>query len=207
MKKVLILCSSFDYRNLFESLGLEVTTVLEEASLVCFTGGEDVSPSLYGDKAHETTFNSTYRDKIEQEVFNLAEALSLPMVGICRGGQFLNVMNGGRMYQDVTKHAIYGTHPIVDLETGETIDVTSTHHQMFMPADEAKVVAVANLGGTREWYDGQVFRRDESNTDYEVLFYEKTRSLCFQPHPEFQGEQYHPMKNYFARLLGKYLGV
>lgn len=207
MKKVLIVNGSFDYRNLFEQLGFETTTNIDEADLMCFTGGEDVSPSLYGDKAHEATFNSTYRDRVEQQMFDLALTAMVPMVGICRGGQFLNVMNGGRMYQDVTKHAIYGTHPIVDLESGETIEVTSTHHQMFMPHESAKVVAVANLGGEREWYDGQVFRRDTSNTDYEVLFYEKTNSLCFQPHPEFQGEQYQPMKNYFARLLNKYLGV
>lgn len=205
--KVYIVNGSADYRNLFKQLGFEIETNIKDTDLVCFTGGEDVSPSMYGDKAHASTFNSEYRDRIEKELFYIALESEIPMVGICRGGQFLNVMNGGRMYQDVTKHAIYGTHPIVDLESGETIEVTSTHHQMFMPHESAKVVAVANLGGEREWYDGQVFRRDTSNTDYEVLFYEKTKSLCFQPHPEFQGEQYQPMKDYFASLLSKYLRV
>lgn len=207
MKKVFIVNGSAEYRILFESLGFSTTTDLNEASLVCFTGGEDVSPELYGDKMHEHTYSSKYRDKQEQELFAVVSDAKIPMVGICRGGQFLNVMNGGRMYQHVEKHAIYGTHPIVDLDTGETIEVSSTHHQMFMPHEDAKVVAVANLGGSREWYDGQVFRRDVSNTDYEVLFYEKTKSLCFQPHPEFTGEQYEPMKMYFRRLLAAYLGV
>ncbi|KWH03713.1 hypothetical protein WT58_24065 [Burkholderia territorii] len=207
MKKVYIVNGSAAYRILFESFSFETTTDIKEASLVCFTGGEDVSPELYGDQAHPHTYSSKYRDRVEQQMFDIALDYEIPMVGICRGGQFLNVMNGGRMYQDVTKHAIYGTHPIVDLESGETIEVSSTHHQMFMPHESAKVVAVANLGGDREWYDGQVFRRDKSNTDYEVLFYESTMSLCFQPHPEFTGEQYEPMKRYFSYLLVKYLGV
>lgn len=207
MKSVYIISGSQQYANLFEELGYKTTAVIDHADFVCFTGGADVTPAMYGDNKHQYTGNDIARDQREVKIFDLCQQRQLPTVGICRGGQFLNVMSGGRMYQHVTKHGIHGTHDMIDVETGENIPVTSTHHQMFMPSDKAVVVAIATLGGDREWYDGQVFKRDVSNTDYEVLYYEHTNSLCFQPHPEFGGEALQPMKRYFAHCLNKYLGV
>jgi carbamoylphosphate synthase small subunit len=197
MQKVFIVNGSYAYMRLFQDLGFHVTSDIAKASLVCFTGGEDVTPGLYGDKAHKFTGNSTHRDEEEARQYNVALAWKIPCVGICRGGQFLNVMNGGRMYQHVSKHT--QSHDIVDLQTGETIHVSSTHHQMMMPAAHADVVAVSHLGGTREWYDGEVYRRDISEMDYEVVHYPDTRCLCFQPHPEFDG--YPEMRKYFQRLV------
>lgn len=208
MAKVYIIGGNSAYRTLFaEYLGHEIVSSIDGAELCVFTGGEDVTPSLYGDAAHPQTYNSERRDTQEADVYEHCVYNGIKMVGICRGGQFLNVMNGGRMYQHVSKHAIHGTHLLVDVESGEPIPVSSTHHQMMMPHDEAKIVAIATLGGYREWYDGQLFKRDESNTDYEVLYYSGTKSLCFQPHPEFNGEEFEPMKKYFKQLLATYLEV
>jgi GMP synthase-like glutamine amidotransferase len=188
MKKVYIVGGNGQYANLFEGLGFSTTGNIVGADLVCFTGGADVSPHLYGDKKHQYTGSDYARDSFEMRLFDEVRQNGIPMVGICRGGQFLNAMSGGRMYQHVTKHGIHGTHDMIDVETGEHIPVTSTHHQMFMPSEQAIIVAIATLGGEREWYDGEVFKRDVSNTDYEVVYYEATNSLCFQPHPEFNGE-------------------
>jgi carbamoylphosphate synthase small subunit len=207
-KLVYIVNGNAQYRSLFQSLGFKVAQDLgKHVDLVCFTGGADVTPAMYGDNKHPYTGNDIARDQFEVRMFDKAKDLAIPMVGICRGGQFLNVMSGGRMYQHVTKHGIHGTHDMIDVETGEHIPVTSTHHQMFMPSEQAVIVAIATLGGEREWYDGEVFKRDVSNTDYEVVYYEATNSLCFQPHPEFNGEGLEAMKDYFARCLNKYLGV
>lgn len=208
MTKVLIVAGNSQYRRLFEDvLGFEITSQITEANVVCFTGGEDVSTDLYGDEKHQATSCNPARDDHELEIFTHCVQNGIPMVGICRGAQFLNVASGGRMYQHVGSHAIAGTHLLVDLETGEPIPVTSTHHQMMMPHEEANVLAIATLGGFREWYDGNVAKRDTSNTDYEVVYYPGTRCLCFQPHPEFGGEEYAPMKQYFKRLVNQYLEI
>lgn len=208
MRNVAIINGSGAYRRLFtEALGMALVASYKEADLVVFTGGEDVTPALYGAAAHPATYNSVQRDEEEAVVFEYCRSHGIPMVGICRGGQFLNVMSGGEMYQHVNKHAIHGTHIAVDVDSGETIPVSSTHHQMMKPSEYAQVVAIATLGGWREWYEGEVFKRDESNTDYEVLFYPDTKSLCFQPHPEFEGDMFEPMKDYFRRCLAKYLEV
>lgn len=205
MKTVYIEHTSAAYGALFRSLGFNVTSVFAEADLVCFTGGEDVSPELYGDVKHPYTHNNAYRDEKESKIFKACKELGIPMVGICRGGQFLNVMSGGRMYQHVDRHG--GDHEIIDSETGETILVSSTHHQMMMMGSEGHLVASSNLLGKREWYDNEVFKRDVSDIDIEVVYYHNTKCLCFQPHPEFTDERYTRMRSYFHECIQQYLEV
>lgn len=199
---VYIVAGDSAYRNMFERLGFEVTSSLLKADLVCFTGGADVSPHLYGDKAHQYTYSDPHRDEVEGRVFDRCVNTGTPMVGICRGGQFLNVMNGGRMYQHIDAHT--RSHHIQDVWTGEVIYVSSTHHQMMTPSPDAELVAYSLLGGRREWYEGVTPMADVSDKDIEVVFYGKTRSLCFQPHPEFQAAEYEGMLSYFASLLDRF---
>ncbi len=207
MKKVYIEYGGVAYARLFTALGFLVVHAPEAADLICFTGGSDVSPALYGDKAHPTTHSDPWRDEKEKRLFQWAHEHAIPMVGICRGGQFLNVMSGGRMYQHVTEHGV--SHDMIDLETGETIFVTSTHHQMFMPSEDATIVALAHLRGHREWYDGDVKRIDVAEHDNEVVFYRKTGCLCFQPHPEMylDHHDYDGMRQYFRACIKKFFQI
>ncbi|MNQ59725.1 putative glutamine amidotransferase [compost metagenome] len=201
--KVLIVSSSFGYDGLFTSMGHELVTDVASSDLVVFTGGADVTPHLYRAKAHKETGNDPRRDAAEQMIFDDALERGIPMVGICRGGQFLNVMSGGEMYQHVEKHC--GPHEITDLHTGETVLVSSTHHQMMKPSKKGLLVASSTLGGSREWYDHEIFHKDVSKEDIEVVYYPHTKSLCFQPHPEFAGEHYNPMKEYFKGLMERFV--
>lgn len=197
--QVFIEDGSSAYTRLFESLGYELVHNPHACDLVCFTGGEDVSPDLYGDTRHHYTHSSITRDTREAILFKIMRDKGTPMVGICRGGQFLNVMNGGRMYQHVEKHT--SDHLMEDARTGEQLFVSSTHHQMFMPSPEAILVASSTLGGSREWYEKDEFKKDVAETDYEVLYYPETKCLCFQPHPEFSSPRYEGMREYFGKLL------
>lgn len=192
-----------EYGRLFLSLGHTLVVDFAKADLIVFTGGADVSPEYYGDNKHPATVSGMYRDEMESVFFKAALELKIPMVGICRGGQFLNVMSGGRMYQHVTKHC--RTHEITDLQTGERTYVSSTHHQMMMPSPKGILVASSTLGGTREWYDGEIFKKDVSTEDIEVVYYPHTQCLCFQPHPEFMSKEYAPMRKYFESLLERFL--
>lgn len=204
--KVFVETSDHTTEMLFRSLQFSLVTDINHADLVVFTGGADVSPHLYGDHKHPYTGNNPLRDVREQRTYNYARELNIPMVGICRGGQFLNVMSGGRMYQHVSNHTM--SHEIVDVITGETVYVTSTHHQMMMPSEKGLIVAVSSgVSSDREWFDQEVFRRDNTDQGIEVVFYEHTKSLCFQPHPEYNNGKDCPMRQYFSDLLGRYLKV
>lgn len=205
MPVVMIIEGSQQYRAMFEKHGWEITTDFTKADLIQFTGGADVSPFLYGEGLHPTTHHDPRRDLVEAGYFAFAVRLGIPMAGICRGGQFLNVMNGGTMYQDVDGHAIHGTHTCYDLATDREIQVTSTHHQMMrISAKDATPVAVANISTRKEFIqDGEVVD-GVIGTDLEAVFYEKTKSLCFQPHPEFYGAD--STCAYYFELLERHLG-
>jgi putative glutamine amidotransferase len=115
-----------------------------------FTGGHDVSPSVYG----ETPLNDSViccpkRDRMESLLLQEAVLLDKPVLGICRGIQFINAAFGGTLYQDlpvqhpseVEHHqtAPYNTAvhaviirketPLYDLLHQARIAVNSYHHQ------------------------------------------------------------------------------
>ena len=210
--KVYIAHRSYEYGNMFEAMNWKVVEDMRDANLVQFTGGHDVSPSLYGQSAHNFTHCNPYRDKKELYIYALCVKHGIPMAGICRGGQFLNVANGGWMWQHVDGHAVAKTHKVVDLESGTSWDATSTHHQAMavpMPRHNipCKVVAVAKEATFKEKIgkSGHIVRVNSAKLkDIEVLFYEQTKSFCFQPHPEFGG--FTELRTVYFDYLDKYLG-
>lgn len=206
---VLIVNASPQYTRMFADKGWAVVTdvnQMDSVQLVCFTGGEDVTPSLYGERSLPTTYSNLYRDEYEREIYLLALSKDIPCVGICRGGQFLNVMNGGKMYQHVSRHTVDHEVVVHDDEfipERNKVVVTSTHHQMMRPHESAKILVTAKEGGWKEYVDGnEVVHVTDDEQDIESVFYPHTRSLCFQPHPEFYG--YDELKTLFFFLVNKY---
>ena len=183
----------------------ERTVDIDKADLVQFTGGSDVTPEFYGEAVHPRTMSVLVRDQGEEIVFLQALALSKPMAGICRGGQFLNVMCGGSMYQHVDGHGIGGTHEMYDHKMGRIVHSTSTHHQMMKPEDGVEPFLTANQSTFRETMDevgiNVIYRQEayeyEHDTDVEGIHYPEFKVLCYQPHPEYDlGDEEH----YFATL-------
>ena len=70
-----------------------------------FSGGPDIDPHEYGvDELHPTTYGiSELRDKFEIELFRKAVERDMPVLGICRGVQLMNVALGGTLYQHVAE--------------------------------------------------------------------------------------------------------
>ena len=204
--KVFIVESSLGYSSMFLANGWKVVSDIYDADLVQFTGGADVDPSLYGEVAMPNTHYNRARDDAEIAIYHLARSLNIPMAGICRGAQFLNVMNDGKMYQHVDGHALGRTHPMYT-EDGRTIDVTSTHHQMMIPSDKGIVLAIAHQSKRRErMYRGDMYMVETSvHDDVEVVFYPDTKCICYQPHPEYV-EADHECQVYYFELLNRLLG-
>jgi gamma-glutamyl-gamma-aminobutyrate hydrolase PuuD len=207
MNKVLIVDGGKAYHTMFKEAGFHVVYQEEVADFLCFTGGADVHPSYYGESLHPYSSCDISRDIVESSMFR--RNTGKPMVGICRGGQFLNVMCGGAMYQDVNHHAVYAGHELIDLETYEQVHVTSTHHQMMIPGENADIIAVAFEATYAElMHDCGIHHievnSDEHHEDIEVLTYPGD-ILCFQPHPEFHGAD--STREYFFALLKRELGL
>lgn len=67
-------------------------------------GGEDIAPCLLGEDAlPEVTYTYLEKDVFEIALVRAAEAKGLPIFGICRGIQLLNVVFGGTLYQDMAR--------------------------------------------------------------------------------------------------------
>ncbi len=67
-------------------------------------GGPDVDPSYYHEPRHESVEVDEGLDKAEQYLIRRALEDDLPVLGICRGVQLLNVVGGGTLYQDLPTH-------------------------------------------------------------------------------------------------------
>lgn len=197
---------------------------LQFADVVVFTGGHDVDPNIYGERKHETTTSNIDRDIMEQKIFNYCKANAIKMAGICRGSQFLTVMNGGKLVQHINHHAIGGTHDIVArirknpcLTMLEHIQVTSTHHQMMYPwsmeFQDYDILAYAkglsaSYQGTPECEASEQYlnkKTDASDViEPEVVWYGNSASLCVQFHPEVMEEKSDGFK-YYQSLVSDYL--
>ncbi len=81
---------------------------------ILFTGGADVSPVCYGEEPlREINYIAPYRDHSELGLFKRAYEKNVPIFGICRGNQLINVALGGTLYQDINRQMpdSYGHYP------------------------------------------------------------------------------------------------
>ena len=79
----------------------ELTRLVDLCDGFLFSGGHDVSPELYRDKPIAGVVCCEKRDLMEKTVLEKAVAADKPILGICRGIQFINVFFGGTLYQDI----------------------------------------------------------------------------------------------------------
>lgn len=69
---------------------------------IVFTGGGDISPLKYGENPLQIEFRiNNSRDNFEFNLFLEAYNMDMPILGICRGAQLINVALGGSLYQDI----------------------------------------------------------------------------------------------------------
>lgn len=126
------------------------------------TGGADIAPERYG---HDNTASETevQRDEIEFALLDGAIAGEIPVLGICRGLQLVNVHAGGTLHQDVPEHARFDLEPgarVHDIffETESRLglmyrgaaSVNSLHHQTVDEVGQGLLVTARSMDGTVE---------------------------------------------------------
>lgn len=95
--------SSFQIVNLYDLSLDSALASLEKCSGLLLTGGEDIHPAWYdrpGDTAKCNTINLR-RDSIEYYASRRSVELQIPVLGICRGMQMINVAQGGSLIADI----------------------------------------------------------------------------------------------------------
>ena len=123
-------------------------SILALADGIILTGGEDINPLEYNDTANIKVCGKINfsRDTLERKLFDFALKNKIPLIGVCRGMQMMNVASGGTLYGDIPTeigttviHRNNGevNHEIVLCDTSslifpiatDTIIVNSWHHQ------------------------------------------------------------------------------
>lgn len=178
---------------------------LPKIDLMLFTGGEDVNPDFYIEPKGKYTSINKERDAKEQKMFNNFKGV--PKLGICRGSQFLTVMNGGELVQHVNNHTT--SHEISVSGMG-TFQITSTHHQMMfpfnLPKDKYELIGWSTYFRSNTYLNGWNTEKElpKDFLEPEIVFYPKTNSLCIQGHPEMRscGAD---MKEIALKLINNYL--
>jgi gamma-glutamyl-gamma-aminobutyrate hydrolase PuuD len=184
VNKVFVIGIDHSVTAMFKNEGWDVRDDPQEADFLCFTGGADVSPDLYGEVNVGLSYTDPARDTRETALYNAFKGAKR-FIGICRGGQFLNVMNGGKMVQDIPGHRMGRQSSwIAFMESLVSVNLHEDHHQGIVPAET-----------------GQVFAWSKKDNVCEGVWYPETRSFCFQPHPEWGDE---PTRQAFFNLLHFY---
>lgn len=130
----------------------QAPTLLERLDGVLLSGGADIDPARFGGKPHPRVYDiDPERDELEIRLVQLASERDVPLLGICRGVQVINVALGGGLYTDIAdqlpgaiKHDYYPNYPrdhiahTVQVSDGTRlaaiigageIGVNSLHHQ------------------------------------------------------------------------------
>lgn len=180
----------------------------EIPNILFFTGGSDVNPKLYGESKGKQTVINKDRDILEKNMYE--NFRKLPKLGICRGAQFLTVMNGGKLIQHVEGHN--GIHPIKVDYRGDiyTYNMTSSHHQMMYPYSTGnyEIIGWAKTYLSNVYLNGkdEQINIPEEFLEPEIVVYNNRywNELCIQGHPEW-GSCPKNTRNFTQSLIRNYL--
>lgn len=142
----------------------ERATALAAMDGLLISGGADLDPVRYGEARDARTRVDEGRDALDEAAWQAADLARVPVLGICRGLQALNVFAGGGLIQHVDGHvdeAGVVTHPIrvsADSRFGRLagsreLVVNSYHHQALRPdqvGSGLRVAATASHDGNIE---------------------------------------------------------
>src|SRR5690554_2102305 len=149
------------------------------------SGGTHVHPGLYGEQSQVTARYDQTRDATDSQLLARAEHLQLPVLGICRGAQFINVFHGGSLCQNVTPLRVHTRHRPLLLPLQTVKLVRGSRLGQLMPA---LVIGANRIHSQAIRQLGRNLRVTALDNDYFVQAIESTGSqwlMGIQWHPEY----------------------
>lgn len=160
-------------------------------------GGDDISPEHYDGDIHQKVRSDPARDRLEIEWIERALGRDIPMLGICRGAQLINVVLGGTLHQDIrqmrrltanrpgllpTKQvSVEADSRLARVVRARRLRVNSLHHQAIRAPGEGLRVVARDLDGITqaiECKDGRKIIGVQWHPEY--LFYLPSQFALFR---------------------------
>jgi len=119
-----------------------------------------------------------------------AKQLGIPIIGVCRGAQFLCVFAGGKLIQHTNGH--HSTHNVLTSD-GKLMSTSSCHHQMMYPIGVRDYQLLAWSQHKRstcyEGEDNKPILAMNEEREPEVIYFPGVRGLAIQGHPEWMDDE------------------
>jgi len=144
-------------------------SILDLADGIIITGGEDINPLLYNDTSNLKVCDNIdhRRDTLEKKLFDYAFENKIPLIGVCRGMQMINVASGGSLFGDIPSEigtevihrnngevmheiALTESCPLIFPEGQDTFMVNSWHHQGLKNIPDGINVVARSFDGLPE---------------------------------------------------------
>jgi putative glutamine amidotransferase len=151
----------------------ELSTLLSFVDGICLPGGYDVDPSYYHQPNLHSELIEAQIDQLDLDVIEIAQEKKIPIFGICRGLQIINVALGGSLIQDIPKDILdhnisfknktkdSGHFVSIVKESKlhslfkEEIEVNSYHHQAIDRLADGLTICAVSSDGIIEAIEGE----------------------------------------------------
>lgn len=152
---------------------------------VVVSGGHDIEPVLYSAAAEVERRYDPERDAFESAIIDHALDEDIPLLGICRGAQLLNVRLGGSLFQDLRtrRRRTSNRRTILPLKWMDVVDDTRLH--ALAKADRIRVNSLHRQSIDTLGAGLKVCGRDLDDIVQAVEYPERRFVLGVQWHPEF----------------------
>ena len=163
----------------------EHLAALDAADAVIVMGGEDVEPSYYGGAPsyEDQTSHAPEADAVQLQIMRLCIARRVPLLGICRGHQLLNVACGGNLTQHMTEPPAHRKRATGDMFLGvDVITRADTDLAASIPAQQS--VQCAHHQAIDQLGDGLVVAATAPDGTIEAVIHKAAPATGVQWHPE-----------------------
>ena len=187
-----------DVVGLVEAAGLEVVVVHDPdfdattVDAIVLPGGGDVDPARYGGAAVDAVYDlNAEQDALDFGCVERAIEEGLPLLGICRGAQVLNVARGGTLCEDLAPSAVVhrtlAPHPDADVWAWHRVEVEVDSMLAECSDSTSFIVSSGHHQGIRRLGEGLIAVARANDGLVEAIEDRERRLLGVQWHPEAAG--------------------